>query len=191
MTSEKPASGRLQLLLIATVFLGPLLLAIWLYAGGGSLQPAGRANSGALLEPIVNLQETLPASPMHAVQQGRWLLVFPAQGDCDDRCRAGLHTTRQLRLMLGREMDRVARIFLHGQSPLDTVFLADQHEGLITLEDSTLSELLDDKKPDALLAGGYYFIDPQGNLVMYFQPDLDPRDVVEDIKRLLKLSRIG
>jgi hypothetical protein len=34
-------------------------------------------------------------------------------------------------------------------------------------------------------------IDPLGNLVMYFQPDLDPSQMVDDIKRLLKLSRIG
>ena len=34
-------------------------------------------------------------------------------------------------------------------------------------------------------------MDPLGNLVMYFEPETDPRDMVEDIKRLLKLSRIG
>ena len=39
--------------------------------------------------------------------------------------------------------------------------------------------------------GGYYLVDPHGNLVMYFGPDIDPRDMVDDIKRLLKLSRIG
>ena len=51
--------------------------------------------------------------------------------------------------------------------------------------------VLDNKKPDALEAGGYYLIDPHGNLVLYFSPDIDPRDMVDDIKRLLKLSRIG
>ena len=71
------------------------------------------------------------------------------------------------------------------------MFLADEHPGLITLQDSALSELLQNKKPGELAAGGYYLIDPHGNLVMYFQPDLDPRDVNDDIKRLLKLSRIG
>jgi hypothetical protein len=27
--------------------------------------------------------------------------------------------------------------------------------------------------------------------VMYFRPDLDPADMVDDIKHLLRLSRIG
>ena len=39
--------------------------------------------------------------------------------------------------------------------------------------------------------GGYYLVDPLGNLVMYFQPDIDPQAMVEDIKHLLELSRIG
>jgi hypothetical protein len=34
-------------------------------------------------------------------------------------------------------------------------------------------------------------VDPLGNLVMYFPPDLDLRDMVEDIQHLLDLSRIG
>jgi len=191
MNDPRPGSGRLQLFLIAAVFIGPLVAAIWLYSAGGSVQPDLRANSGALLEPIINLKDALPASPLYAEQSGRWLLVFSEQSECDADCESGLYAIRQLRQMLGRESQRVARIFLHGESPADTVVLADQHEGLITIEDSSLSALLDSKKPDELAAGGYYLIDPQSNLVMYFQPDLDPRVVVDDIKRLLKLSRIG
>ena len=93
--------------------------------------------------------------------------------------------------MLGKEMDRLRRVFLHGSSPPDTVFLANEHQGLITLEDSSLSDLLNKKRPARLSAGGYFLIDPLGNLVMYFRPDIEPSDMVDDIKRLLKLSRIG
>jgi hypothetical protein len=93
--------------------------------------------------------------------------------------------------MLGKEMDRVERVFLHGGSPPDTVFLAAEHPGLITIEDSALDALLNNKRPMELPAGGYYLIDPLGNLVMYFRPDLDPAKMVDDIKHLLRNSRIG
>jgi hypothetical protein len=93
--------------------------------------------------------------------------------------------------MLGKEMDRLVRVFLHGDTTPDTVFLADEHAGLITLKDSGVSDLLENKKPAELAAGGYYLVDPLGNLVMYFRPDIDPGDMVEDIKHLLELSRIG
>lgn len=183
--------SRLQLLSIAAAFLGPLLVAAWLYFGGGTLAPEGRANHGALLEPIVNLDESLPASGLRALHEDRWLLVYRHEGPCESGCREGLYTVRQLRLMLGREMERLGRILLHGDIPPDTVFLASEHEGLVALEDGELSELLAASKPASAADGGYYLVDPHGNLVMYFSPDLAPRDIVADIKRLLRLSRIG
>jgi hypothetical protein len=93
--------------------------------------------------------------------------------------------------MLGKEMDRLIRVFLHGESSPDTVFLADEHAGLVAVRDERVSALLKNKKPAELSAGGYFLMDPLGNLVMYFEPTIDPSDMVIDIKRLLKLSRIG
>jgi hypothetical protein len=191
MTDPKPGSGRTQLLLIAAVFFLPLLLAAWLYYGGKAAQPEGRANHGALLEPFINLRDPLPVSPLYEHTGERWMLIYEHGAACDAACRDGLYTIRQIRLMLGKEMDRVGRIFLHGESPPDTVFLAAEHQGLISLQDQRLSEQLKQKKPEALTAGGYFLIDPLANLVMYFPPDIDPGDMVDDIKRLLKLSRIG
>ena len=184
-------SGRLQLLLIAFAFIGPLLIAAWLYFQGDPLHPAGRTNHGELLEPIINVSDKLPVSPVHRQYDGAWLLLYANIVACDERCHEALYTLRQSRLMLGKEMDRVRRVFLHGDSPPDTVFLANEHQGLITIEDSRLDSLLKNKKPADLPAGGYFLIDPLGNLVMYFRPDIDPSDMVDDIKRLLKLSRIG
>jgi hypothetical protein len=183
--------ARLQLVLIAAVFLGPLLLAAWLYYQGDPLQPVGKINHGELLEPIINVSDELPGSPMHGQHDGAWLLLYANTGTCDELCHAALYTIRQSRLMLGREMDRVKRVFLHGDSPPDTVFLTEEHQGLITIEDSSLNGLLNKKRPTELPAGGYFLIDPLGNLVMYFRPDIEPSDMVDDIKRLLRLSRIG
>ncbi len=191
MTKNKDIRGRLQLTLIATVFFGPLILAAWLYFSGQGLQPGGRANHGDLLEPIVRIGEVLPDSAINQHIDGAWLLVYENRGVCDEDCEHALYTLRQSRLMLGKSMDRLERVFLHGDTAPDTVFLADEHAGLITLRDSSFSELLHNKKPATQSAGGYYLVDPLGNLVMYFRPDIDPSDMVEDIKRLLKLSRIG
>jgi hypothetical protein len=191
MTSPRQKTGRAQLLLIALAFLGPLLIASWLYFGGNRLVPEGRSNHGALLEPIVNLGEALPGSAVTPLYQDSWLLLYANEAACDQPCRDALYTQRQSRLMLGREMDRLARVFLHGDTPPDTVFLAAEHAGLITIVDSSLKGLLNNKRPADLPAGGYYLIDPLGNLVMYFRPDIDPAEMVDDIKHLLKLSRIG
>ena len=191
MSDAPRKSGRLQLLLIAAVFIGPLIVAAWLYSGGSALQPTGRSNHGTLLEPIVSLADALPDSPLAEHYDAAWVLLYANDSVCDAPCRDALYTYRQARLMLGKEMDRVRRVFLHGDTPPDTVFLAEEHPGLITIEDGGLASLLNNKRPADIPAGGYFLIDPLGNLVMYFRPDLDPANMVDDIKHLLRLSRIG
>jgi hypothetical protein len=183
--------SRLQLLLVALVFLGPLVVAAWLYNQGETYTPSGRTNHGELLEPIINVSASLSSTEAFEKTDRGWLLIYANTADCDDPCRSALYTYRQARLMLGKEMDRVWRVFLHGDSLPDTVFLAEEHPGLITIEDSSLTGLLNNKRPAELPAGGYFLIDPHGNLVMYFPPDLDPAEMVDDIKHLLRLSRIG
>lgn len=192
MMTEKPSSrGRLQFLLIAAVFLGPLALAAWMYFAGQGMQPEGRTNSGVLLQPIVNLGEAVPGSPLHEHNNAHWVLLYENAGTCDEACEHSLYTLRQSRLMLGREMDRLVRVFLHGETSPDTVLLTREHAGLVTLRDDDLRALVQNKKPADLESGGYYLIDPLGNLVLYFRPDIDPSAMVEDIKHLLELSRIG
>lgn len=189
--SKGTRSGRLQLLLVVVVFGGPLLVAAWLYYGGTGWRPQGTTNHGVLLEPISNVREAATdPDAFEQINEGHWLLLYADPGECDQRCREALYTIRQLRLMLGNDMTRVTRVFLHGPVPPDRVFLDEQHPGLITTTDPGVAKLLAARAPDGP-GGGYFLIDPLGNLVMYFAPELDPGDVIEDVERLLRLSRIG
>ena len=194
--SDVPAGGvarksaRPQLLFIALIFFGPLILAAWMYYGGHFSRPTS-SNNGALLEPISNLVEQLPNSELLKQGAGMWLLLYPNAANCEQSCQDALYTMRQGRLMLGKEQDRLLRAFLHGDSLPDKVFIANEHQGLITTQDASLSSLLRNKKPMELPDGGYYLVDPLGNLVMYFRPDMNPSEMVGDIKHLLRLSHIG
>ncbi len=191
MTDARQTSGRLQLTLIAAVFFGPLIFAAWLYFTGDLIRPMARSNHGALLEPIINLNDVLPDSGAASPDDGRWLLLYASRDACGETCRNALHTIRYVRLMLNKDMSRIARVFLHGDITPDTLFLAEEHKGLITIADAKLHSVLANKRPAGLPAGGYYLIDPFGNLVMYFGPDIHPRDMIDDIGHLLRLSRIG
>jgi hypothetical protein len=191
MMKEKDIKGRLQLTLLALVFFGPLILAGWLYFSGTGLQPAGRTNKGELLEPIIALPQILPESPLLEHLNGQWSLIHVNTGACGDACKQAVHTLRQSRLMLGSDMDRMNRVLLRVESAPDTVVLGEEYAGTIALVDDALSELLLGKRPISVAAGGYYLVDPLGNLVMYFPPELDPSAMVKDIEHLLELSRIG
>lgn len=190
MNKSGAGRGRLQLFLIAAVFFGPLLLATWMYQSG-ALTPEGRSNHGRLLEPVTRLEEAAPGSRVIGLAEGRWVMLYANEAPCDDACYEALYKMRQTRQMVGREMDRLQRVFLHGESAPDRVVIEREHPGLITITDKRLAGLLDEKRPGDALPGGIYLIDPLSNLVMYFPPDLDPRDMVDDMKHLLKLSQIG
>lgn len=187
---DKLPRGLIPFLLIAAVFLLPLLVASWMYYGG-TLVPEGRTNHGAILEPIVNVRERLPDSRAAALSEDHWLLVYVQEGPCRETCREMLFRLRQSRLMLGPDMDRVRRVFLHGDEAPDRVFLEAEHAGLAAFRDRRLARLLAAKQPERLAPGGLFLIDPLGNLVMYFSPDIAPGDMVEDIEHLLEVSRIG
>lgn len=187
---DKLPRGLIPFLLIAAVFVLPLLVASWMYYGG-ALVPEGRTNRGAILEPIVNVRDRLPDSEAAAVSEEHWLLVYVQDGPCREPCREMLFRLRQSRLMLGPDMDRVRRVFLHGDEAPDRVFLEAEHAGLAAFRDPGLARLLSAKRPERLAPGGLFLVDPLGNLVMYFSPDVAPGDMVEDIEHLLEVSRIG
>ena len=187
---SKPSGARLPIAIIALVFFGPLIAATWMYFSG-ALTPSGRSNYGVLLEPVVNIRDIMPETSLLSLADGQWMLLYANEAECGEPCREGLYRHRQVRLMLGRERQRVVRVFLHGDSPPDTVFLQGEHPGLKTTSDNDLARLLERKRPQDALPGGIYLVDPLFNLVMYFPPDLDPRELVDDVEHLLELSRIG
>lgn len=193
MTDPKPrqGSGRTQLILVALIFVVPLVAAVWLYYSDSAPRPDGRSNHGELLTPVINLRDELGDTALLQAADHQWALVYAQSGPCAEDCRQALHRMRQSRLMLGNDMSRVVRVLLHGSVAPDTLFLEEEHAGLVALQDPTASQALNDSRPRNLSAGGLYLIDPLGNLVMYFPEDIPPRQLVDDIEHLLELSRIG
>jgi hypothetical protein len=101
MTKKKDIAGLFKLVLIASVFFAPLILATWLYVSGTGFRPEGKTNHGEILQPLINIRDVLPD-----FNNGHWLLIYANDGDCDAACEYALYTLRQSRLMLGKEMDR-------------------------------------------------------------------------------------
>ena len=150
MSEKKTTWARVQMLLIAIVFLGPLAAAAVLYYGG-FFAAQERSNHGMLLQPFTSIADQLPGSELVTLGDGYWVLLYANDETCADDCRLALYTLRQSRKMLGKDMDRLKRVFLHGDSPVDTVFLAEEHAGLITIRGESLSALLDNARPQSLV----------------------------------------
>ncbi len=188
-TTKTGSSGKVTLVLVFLAFFGPMALAMWMYFSGQEVKLG--ASKGTLLEPIVNINDSLDAPEALQSDEPMWMLVYTNDADCDETCVQTLYIQRQSRKMLGREMDRLGRVFLHGETAPDTLFIESEHDDLWTGQDAALSSLLVSKLPADEPSGGYFLIDPIGNIVLYFRPDMDPKDMVSDIKKLFKISQIG
>jgi hypothetical protein len=126
----------------------------------------------------------------------KWTFLYVDAGACAQRCRKALYDTRQVRLALDRDMDRVQRVFLASGDCCDLRFLNEEHPDLITIRATGAASPLITLLPDvggvsAMDAQRVYVIDPLGNLMMSYAPDAKPKGMLEDMKRLLRLSHIG
>jgi hypothetical protein len=197
-TNPTPQRSRTQFWILVAIFFVPLAIAFVLYYGVQGWRPVGSTNHGQLVDPPRPLPQAALTTPTGATldgsfMHGKWNLVYIGGGACDARCREALTLMRQTRLALGDDMTRVQRVFLAGSGCCDQAYLDEQHAGLITAsaDSAAAGELLRHFPSDAATAGRIYIVDPLGNLMMSYEPDARPKGLLEDLKKLLKLSHIG
>jgi hypothetical protein len=192
---ESRRRGRQVLLIIAAVFLLPVVIAFTLYYGK-LWQPAGSASKGELIVPARPLEAAglrrPDGTPAGAeVFQGKWSLIYIGDGACDDACRTSLVFGRQSRLALNNEMTRVQRVFLATGNCCANDYFAAEQPGLIALDASSpdAQKLL--AQFPAERAHSLFIVDPLGNLMMRHDASKTTKDLLSDLKKLLKLSHIG
>jgi cytochrome oxidase Cu insertion factor (SCO1/SenC/PrrC family) len=199
---EAVRRGRRQLLALAALFFVPLAIAFWMYYGPTGWRPAGDASKGDLLDPARPLPEiALPTmdggTTAPAFLRGKWTMLYVGDGLCDERCRKALYLTRQSRIALNKDMDRVQRVLLVTDRCCDRAFLAAEHPDLVVarVEDAASAALLGPFPVyggvPLAAAGRIYLVDPLGNLLMSYAPDAPDKALLTDVKKLLRLSHIG
>jgi hypothetical protein len=111
--------------------------------------------------------------------------------ECGVLCKEVLRETRQIRRALGRDRDRVQRLFYLDGSEPDMKFFTDEHPELIVLQPESPAgqELL--AAIGGRESGDIFLADPLGNLIMRFPSGTGMRGIHKDLKLLLKISRIG
>jgi cytochrome oxidase Cu insertion factor (SCO1/SenC/PrrC family) len=221
--STQDRRQRRLLIGIALMFFAPLGLAFYLYYG--HWHPGGRVNAGELIEPArplppLSLPLLVSGTPDKLQNtdpnflKGKWTLLYVGSGPCAEECRRRLYDTRQVRLALDRDMDRVQRVFIADADCCDAQLLHAQHPDLIAIRAGAaaapLLALLPGRDsltaphdltatgastppgtPSAAGASAVYLIDPLGNLMMSYAADAKAKGMLNDIKRLLRLSSIG
>lgn len=194
--------SRRMLLGIMALFAVPLILAaLWLQMVRSSDGTLGDTSRGELIRPAVPLQPFAFTGYNNAVfdessLRGIWTLLYLSAGECADTCQQNLYHMRQVRLALNQRMSRVQRVVLAAPDGLGDKLIS-EHPGLHVLQGSSNERQAFAGQVSTAMAGmpaqpdAVYLIDPLGNLMMRFAPDLPPKSMLKDLKHLLKVSRIG
>ena len=194
--TDSRARGRRNFLLLAAMFLVPVFVVFAMYYGG-LWSPSGSSAKGELVHPaqpleFSGLRQSDGGAAGIDLFQGKWSLIYVGDGACDSECRTALTYGRQTRLAVGKDMDRVQRVFLTTGNCCDRGYLDAEQPGLVTLDASS-------ENARALLAQfpgerrvSLYIVDPLGNLMMrHDATQVINKDLLSDLKKLLKLSHIG
>ncbi|KDN99938.2 hypothetical protein [Pseudomonas donghuensis] len=178
------ARGRLQLLLILLVVLGPMILATSMYKLKFWV-PDSRSYHG----------EMIGNGPTRAdlgvsAEEGRWQLLVSTPKDCGLDCQQLVYLARQIQIGLGRDASRASHALAAAQplasdyqAKLDREYPQLQRYPLDVSRYGTVSQ----GKQDAQL----WIIDPHGNLVLRYDARVKGKDLLNDLRHLLKLSNIG
>ncbi len=179
----RKARGRLQLLLILFVVLGPMILATSMY----KLQfwvPEGRNFHGVM---IGNGQSR--ADIGIDAQDERWQLLVSAPQACAEDCRQLVYLARQIQVGLGRDASRASHALAAAQA-LDADYqavLGREYPQLqrYPLDSQRYQQQVGEPGPQL------WIVDPHGNLVLRYDAKVNGKKVLDDLRHLLKLSNIG
>jgi len=197
-SSDPLLRSRATLVLLATLFFAPFIAAWVIYTYFPSFRPDGTTNYGTLVSPARPLPEFLlhnaDGTPASELFHEKWSLVYLGTDFCDDACEARLILIRQVRLALGKDLSRLVRVYIApDQAALSQaeVRLGPAHPGLKLVRDDGEAGHRASEFFTGADAHGVYLVDPNGNWLMLYTGNLEPKPLLGDLKKLLRLSSIG
>lgn len=201
MQSNNKNSNRITLVITLMLFFFPAIAATLLYYSGW--RPSGAVNHGELINPARAIEDktftTLDGKALKFSElRGKWNMVYFDTAACPESCINQLFFMRQIHQSQGKELDRIQRVFfLTDDKAIATLKdkLA-EYPGMLVLkaESATLAGLLKEfgiDESSGLSARSIFFVDPQGYLMMRYQPGVEPAGMRKDLERLLKYSGDG
>lgn len=194
VAAERMRRGRRVMLLILLACSAPVVAA---YLAFFVVRWEGKPQHGTLIQPTRALPTrtltTLDGQPVPALSlKGQWLLVVAAPSTCDETCERLLYTQRQLRQMVGRERDRIDKVWFvtdDGQ-PRPALLAAVRAEPEVTVLRFPQSDIAAWLAPEAgqPLQAHLYLVDPMGELMLRFPVALNPQKAKGELDRLLRAS---
>lgn len=190
MSTEQVATGKSKkaLILLLIAFILPVILAK--FALEQEWFNKASTNKGTLLSPIID------ASALLEENKKSWRLLYVVPQTCDASCKNAIYSIQQIDMALGKESDRAHATLImtevsdksaisHLQTKVNTEVLNIGKENVNKVFNSSLQD-------------GIFLVDTLNNAMMHYwlledkdAAVMQSRDILSDLKKMLKLSRIG
>ena len=194
LETRRTRSGRLKMLAVLTVCAAPVIASYLTYF---VIRPENRTNYGALIVPTkamppLQLRQLDGTAVVAESIKGQWLLVVVGPAVCGAGCEKQLLMQRQLREMLGRDRDRLDKLWLitDGGQPAAALRAATEAAPgvqIFHVEREAVARWLVPAEGQSL-EQHLYVVDPMGEWMMRMPADPEPARVKRDLERLMRGS---
>ncbi len=195
---ESSAANRnpYTLWFVILIFAAPVVGAYMLYFFGDI---ESFSNNGDLLQPIVDFDRLQltdkdgKAFTREALDH-KWHLLMFTGANCDTTCSNTLINMRQINKAVGKHAYRLRHMVAHLQ-PASEAFETILHDEFPATIRAYGSEDIARKAMTPtrhrIDTNHIFLIDPLGNIMMSFPPQLNPKLIIKDLNKLFKVSQIG
>jgi len=183
--TPRKGRGRLQLLLILAIAIGPMFLASAMYQWRFWV-PETRSYHGVL----IGDGRTLADLGVQGEVAPRWQILVTAPGACEADCQQLVYLARQIQIGLNRETARAS----HGLAlaePLNADYDATLKREYPQLGRYQLDLQAYARAAEAAPGAQLWLVDPHGNLVLRYPAGSRGKAILDDLRYLLKISLIG
>lgn len=198
-TPDQVRRGRRTALLLFAIGFGPMIFATFMYYGGW-LHPETRSNHGELIQPVMPVAELnlvdADDQPLHTrfgpqLENPKWMMIVTAQ-TCGEDCEQLLYLARQVNIALGKNANRVGRAAWIDTVPQELQSRwSNEYSSMERLRLAPGAEPAWPAAVNPAEAPGILVVDPFGNVMMHYGIEHTGKDMLEDLKHLMKLSQIG
>lgn len=185
-----PRRGRRQFLALVAVFVLPMLAAALLALSGW--RPVATRNHGTLVEPAQDFraERAVLASGEPLVwnsADGIWHIVVRAPEGCGAPCARMVDSLQRVWIGLGSDAAHAAVLWTGAVDEPTRAALAAFPQARVATLETTLLPAADALAPgDALAPLGVWLVDPNGYLVMRYEPGFDPIGLRADLRKLIR-----
>lgn len=187
--------GRLRMLLVMAICAAPVVAS---YLTFYVIKPRGSAH-GELIEPSPDLPADLPLQDLQGRSvaasslRGQWLVALVQPADCPASCEQLFYAQRQLREMLGKDRDRVDKVWLIPQGPGEPSLPRPELVSALNPSGAPVTILrvpaarLDawlKPAPGHSLAQYFFVIDPMGRWMMRSPAPVEPASLQTEVGKL-------